>query len=108
LLSELRDTNRVLQQTVGSPVWASASQDLRATAAQLRKLAEDPALPSVLARVDQVTRRIDHLLASRDSELGDAVDNLLQISENLRQLSDVLKRDPSAILFSRPAPPLQR
>ena len=108
LLSELRETNRVLQQTIGSPVWASASQDLQATAAQLRKLAEDPALPSVLARVDQVTRRIDHLLASRDSELGDAVDNLLQISENLRQLSDVLKRDPSAILFSRPAPPLQR
>jgi ABC-type transporter Mla subunit MlaD len=108
LLTELRETNRELQQTVGSPVWASSAQDLQATAAHLRKLAEDPALPSLFGRADQVTRRVDRLLAGRDSELGDAVDNLLQLSENLRQLSDQLKRDPSAVLFSRPTPELKR
>jgi paraquat-inducible protein B len=108
LLTELRQTNRSLQQTVGSPAWASVSQDLQATAHRVRKLAEDPSLPSMLARADQVTRRIDRLLASRDAELGTTVDNLAQISENLKQLTDVLKRDPSAVLFSRPAPALQR
>jgi hypothetical protein len=108
LLAELRDTNRALQQTIGSPAWANVAKDLQATAVKVRQLAENPALPSVLARADQVTRRIDRLLASRDAELGATVDNLMQISENLKQLTDVLKRDPSAVLFSRPAPPLQR
>jgi paraquat-inducible protein B len=107
LLTELRETNRALQQTVASPAWAHISQDLQATAAQARRLSEDPALTSMIARADQVTRRVDRLLASRDSELGDTVDNLLEISENLRQLSEVLRRQPSAILFSKPAPPLQ-
>ncbi len=108
LLAELRETNRVLQQTVGNPAWANASRDLQATTARIRKLAEDPSLPSLLARADQVTRRIDRLLASRDTELGDTVDNLHQVSQNLRQLSETLKRDPSAVLFSKPPPPLQR
>jgi len=90
------------------PAWTSISRDLQATAAQARKLAENPALPALLERVDQVTRRIDRLLASRDSELGTTVDNLLEISENLRQVSELLKRDPSAVLFSKPAPALQR
>jgi hypothetical protein len=108
LVAELRDTNRALQQTVANPAWTAVSQDLQAAAAQVRKLAEDPALPALLARADQVTRRIDRLVASRDSELGDAVDNLLELSENLRELSEVLKHDPSAVLFSRPAPALQR
>jgi hypothetical protein len=104
----LRDTNRALQQTVANPAWAGISQDLKATAAQVRRLAEDPALPALLARADQITRRIDRLLASRENELGNAVDNLLEISENLKELSAVLKRDPSTVLFSRPAPALQR
>ncbi|HEX4586102.1 MAG TPA: MlaD family protein [Burkholderiaceae bacterium] len=108
LVTELRDTNRALQQTLANPAWAGISRDLQATAAQARKLAEDPALPALLARADQVTRRIDRLVASRDNELGEAVDNLLELSENLRELSEVLKHDPSAVLFSRPAPALQR
>jgi paraquat-inducible protein B len=108
LVAELRDTNRSLQQTITSPLWTGIAQDLRATAAQTRKLAEDPALPSLIARADQVTRRIDRLLASRDSELGETADNLLQISENLRQLTEVLKRQPSAVLFSTPPAPLPR
>ena len=108
LVSELRDTNRALQQTVANPAWTSVGRDLQATAAQVRKLAENPALPAMLERADQVTRRIDRLLASRDGALGDAVDNLLQISENLWQLSETLKRDPSVILFSKPAPVLRR
>jgi len=108
LLAEVRDTNRALQQAIGSPVWGGIAQDLKATAAQTRKLAEDPALPSLIARADQVMRRVDRLLASREGELGEAVDNLLQVSENLRQLTEVLKRQPSAVLFSTPPAPLQR
>lgn len=108
LLAELRETNRALQQTVASPAWASASQDLQTAAAQVRKLAEDPAIPSLLAGADRVTRRIDRLLAARGAELGDTVDNLQQTSENLRQLTDVLRRNPSTVLFSRPPPPLER
>jgi ABC-type transporter Mla subunit MlaD len=108
LLAELRETNRVLQQAVASPAWTNAARDLQATAARIRRLTEDPSLPSLLARADQVTRRIDRLLASRDTELGDTVDNLHEISRNLRQLSETLKRDPSVVLFSKPAPVLQR
>jgi paraquat-inducible protein B len=108
LLSELRETNRALQQTVASPAWANVSKDLQATTLKVRQLAENPALPSLLARADQITRRVDRLLATRDAELGETVDNLMQISENLKQFTEVLKRDPSAVLFSRPAPPLQR
>jgi paraquat-inducible protein B len=108
LLAELRDTNRALQQAIASPLWTGISQDLRATAAQTRKLVEDPALPSLIARADLVTRRVDRLLASRDAEVSEAVDNLLQVSENLRQLTEVLKRQPSAVLFSSPPAPLQR
>jgi paraquat-inducible protein B len=108
LLAELRDTNRSLQQTVGNPAWSTIPRDLQATAAQVRKLVENPALPAVLERTDQITRRIDRLVASRDRQLGDTVDNLLQISQNLRQVSETLKHDPSAILFSKPAPALHR
>lgn len=108
LLAELRQTNRSLQQIVGSPVWADVSRDLQAAAAQTRKLTEDPALPSLIARADQVTRRVDRLLATRDSEFGQVLDNLRDTSENLRQLSEVLKNQPSAVLFSKPAPALQR
>ncbi len=108
LMAELRDTNRTLQQAIASPVWTGIAQDLKATAAQARKLAEDPALPSLIERADQVTRRIDRLLATRDSELGDAIDNLSQVSENLRQLTEMLKRNPSAVLFSTPPAPLSR
>ena len=108
LLGELRDTNHELQQTVGSPAWARISQDLQATAARTRKLVENPALPALLERVDRTSRRIDRLLASREGELGDTLDNLAAVSDNLRQLTDLLKRDPSAVLFSRPAPSLQR
>ena len=108
LLVELRDTNRALQQTVANPAWTNVSQDLQATAHRVRRLAEDPALPSLFAKADQVTRRVDRLLASRDTELGDAIDNFAQVSENLRQLTDRLKRDPAAVLFSRQAPALKR
>ena len=64
LVSELRDTNRALQQTVANPAWTSVGRDLQATAAQVRKLAENPALPAMLERADQVMRRIDrkHIL----------------------------------------------
>ena len=108
LLVELRDTNRTLQQAVASPAWTAMAQDFRATAAQTRKLAEDPALGSLIARADQVTRRIDRLLATRDGELGEAIDNLVQVSENLRQLTETLKRNPSAVIFSTPPAPLSR
>lgn len=108
LLAELRETNRELQRTVASPAWANVSHDLEATTHRVRQLAENPALPSLIARADQISRRLDRLLATRDTEVGETVDNLLQISENLKQLTDRLKHDPSAVLFSRPAPPLQR
>ena len=108
LITELRDTNHALQQTIGSSAWVRISQDLQATAARARKLAENPALPALLERADQASRRIDRLLASRESEIGSAVDNLAVVSENLRQLTEVLKRDPSAVLFSRPPTPLRR
>jgi len=108
LLAELRETNRALRQTVANPAWGDITHDLQAAAAQTRTLLQDPALPAVIARADQVSRRVDRLLASRDAELGEAVDNLSQISENLRQVSEVLRRQPSAILFSPPAPALQR
>ncbi len=108
LLAELRQTNRTLQQTVGSPAWTGIAQDLQSTAAQMRSLTADPALTTMIVRAEQAARRVDQLIASRDSEMGDAIDNLLQVSENLRQFSAALRDRPSAVLLSSPPPPLPR
>lgn len=108
LLAELRETNRALRQTIANPAWMGVAKDLQAAAAQVRRVAEDPALPSLVRHTDQIARRVDHLLASREGQLADVVDNLQQLSENLRQLSEVLKRQPSAVLFAAPEPALHR
>lgn len=108
LLAELRQTNRTLQHTLASPALGTGLQDLQAAAAQARKLTADPALAAAIARADRITRQLDRLLAGRSAEIGDAIDNLREISDNLRDFSETLKNQPSAVLFSRPAPPLER
>ena len=56
-------------------------------------------------RTDAILEDIDKKTKAITNELQDTSENLRVTSENLQKLSDSLKRDPSDLIFSKPAPP---
>jgi phospholipid/cholesterol/gamma-HCH transport system substrate-binding protein len=57
------------------------------------------------SRTDILLNNIDKKTKAITSELQDTSENLRVTSENLQKLSDNLKRNPSELIFSKPAPP---
>jgi len=57
------------------------------------------------ARTDRVLDDIERKTKAITEDLQDTSENLRITSENLQRLSDRLERNPSELIFSRPAPP---
>jgi phospholipid/cholesterol/gamma-HCH transport system substrate-binding protein len=57
------------------------------------------------ARTDRLLDDIEKKTKGITDELQDTAENLRITSENLQKLSDKLERNPSALIFSTPAPP---
>ena len=56
-------------------------------------------------QTDAVLRNIDKKTKTITNNLADTSENLRATSENLQKLSDSLNRDPSELIFTKPAPP---
>ncbi|UXY17109.1 MlaD family protein [Chitiniphilus purpureus] len=105
LLTELRRTNQALQTLAADPNWQSAPADVAAAARSARELLADPALRTTLKNLEGVSTRLDTLMASRDTELAQTLDNLHAISGELRVLTENARRNPPGLLFgSEPTP----
>jgi phospholipid/cholesterol/gamma-HCH transport system substrate-binding protein len=57
------------------------------------------------SRTDILINNLDKKTKAITSELQDTSENLRVTSENLQKLSDNLKKNPSELIFSKPAPP---
>lgn len=107
LVTELRDSNHKLNALLSDPALTSLPKDLSASAQQARKILEDPALAQTLQNLNQLTTRLDRLLASRDEDIATLIDDLKETSAKLRQLSSNAERYPTAILFGQPPKPYE-
>lgn len=56
-------------------------------------------------RTDAILKDIDKKTKTITNDLQDTSENLRMTSENLQKISDSLKRDPSDLIFRKPAPP---
>lgn len=56
-------------------------------------------------RTDAILRDIDKKTKTITNDLQDTSENLRTTSENLQKLSDSLNKDPSELIFRKPAPP---
>jgi len=74
-----------------SPADGGLGQALEASAGQLR----------------QSLRRLDQLLGSARGGLPETLDNLRAMTENLREMSEMLKNQPSQVLFGLPPQPTE-
>ncbi|CAH1903655.1 Mammalian cell entry protein [Candidatus Nitrotoga sp. HW29] len=122
LMREMGITNSKLQATivglndiVGDPAWkvtlkhtGSASSDVAAAAARIRKITESGQIENVLARVNRLAQRADRLVAGEEDDIASIVGNMRRASENLQLLSEDLKRNPSRLLRSAPPPEIKR
>jgi len=92
LLSEVRTSNRSLQELLARPEIGASLKDLSGTLASLRRTAESPAFSNSVVRLEQTLRRVEQLVSSKDNDLAASLDNLRGLTENLRELSENAKR----------------
>lgn len=134
-LTEVRSTNRQLQDLLGSADLKSAFADGAAAAKTAREImegAEKPVkqlladlpkaaesvnrmitrldeisgdMPEASAQMRQTLRRLNRMLASQQHEIQTTIDNVRAISENVRELSEDSKRFPSQAIFGAPPAP---
>lgn len=88
LVSELRQTNQLVQGLVGKPGGDAAGADV----------------PQVLARLDRTLKRMEELLSGRESQIDDILANIGQASMNLLELTETAKKYPSQVIFGNPPP----
>ncbi|MRR16091.1 MAG: MCE family protein [Deltaproteobacteria bacterium] len=88
---------------------ASEALDILSEARQLVGKAKsdikDLNLPEKSERADAILTDIDRKTKKITSDLQDTSENLRVTSENLQKLSDSLNKNPSDLIFTRPAPP---
>jgi len=106
LLAELRQSNQKLGTILDDPAWKKMPGDAGATAAQARKLLEDPKLAKAIAHFESTLTRLDRMAGGTESDLRRTLDNLRQITENLRDLTEEAKRNPSRLIRGAPPPPI--
>jgi ABC-type transporter Mla subunit MlaD len=105
LLTEVRDSNRQIQQLLGRPEINSALKDLAGAVASFRRTAEAPALTNSVIQLERTLRRLDQVVAGKDDDLGAALSNLRTLTENLKELSENAKRFPAYLFFGEPPRP---
>jgi ABC-type transporter Mla subunit MlaD len=107
LLAELRQTNQKLGAILDDPAWKKLPGDAGATAAQMRKLVEDPNLTRAIAHLESTLTRLDRMAGGTESDLRRTLDNLRQITENLRDLTEEAKQNPSRLIRGAPPAPIK-
>ncbi len=135
LLTEVRETNRTLNQILGGPKIKGVLADAAATLAATRRLTEGSekpleqilvavgaasesirditakldsqaeGLPAAVADLRKILRRLDGLIATEQQDVEEIIENLRLFSENMSEFSDNIKRSPSQLLLGKPPPP---
>ncbi len=135
LVSELRQTNRHIDELVSSPDVPvlfrnvgkaserldqvsqrledlMAGEELERTrenvvviSEQMRIAAEE--LPDILARLDRTVRRVDRLVATQEHNVEVTLDNVRVISTNFKAMSESLRRYPGQLIFGEPPRPAE-
>ncbi len=70
----------------------------------LNEAIKDANIPQISARLTDVLKRTDELIASQRPEIEQSLENLREVSDNLKDLTETLKRHPSNLIFSKPPP----
>ncbi len=97
LVAELRDTNARLQATLAEAQQAIQGTDISAIGRTTQALE---------ARLGEVAGQLNSLLAGLDAEdLNETLINARKATGQLNDLLRELRKQPSRILFSKPAPP---
>ena len=79
--------------------------DARQLVGQARSEISDLKLREKAERADTILGDVDKKTRKITGDLQDTSENLRVTSENLQKLSDSLNRDPSELIFTKPAPP---
>jgi phospholipid/cholesterol/gamma-HCH transport system substrate-binding protein len=137
LLTDLRETNRRLDEILGGREIRSILEDGSALVAAGRGIVEDSkaslerleaglletsasmeglarklatiseGIPENLISLKRTLHRLDGFLGEQQNELGVILSNIRLISENIRDLSENAKQYPSQLLLGVPPPPLK-
>ena len=91
--------DRVVNETMG--ILSEARQLIGQARSEINGLN----LREKAERTDAILKDIDKKTKRITSDLQDTSENLRATSENLQKLSDSLNRDPSDLIFTKPAPP---
>ncbi|MDY6838460.1 MAG: MlaD family protein [Thermodesulfobacteriota bacterium] len=136
LLIDLRETNRLIAESLKGGRLESILSDTSATMGAARRivegsepsLAEFPAalleasrnveaftkrldamsqgLPDAFSRLKEILHEIDDLLSSQQQDIAITVRNIKAASENLRELTENATRYPAQVLFGEPPSPV--
>jgi phospholipid/cholesterol/gamma-HCH transport system substrate-binding protein len=90
--------DRVVNETLG--ILSEARQLIGQARSEINGLN----LREKAERTDAILKNIDKKAKTITSDLQDTSENLRATSENLQKLSDSLNRDPSDLIFTKPAP----
>jgi phospholipid/cholesterol/gamma-HCH transport system substrate-binding protein/paraquat-inducible protein B len=134
-LTEVRDTNRQLNELIGSSDIKSAFKDSAAAASGARQIierAQAPVnqmladlpraaeslermvkrldsvtadLPDTSAQLRQTLQRMNRLIATQQQGIAATVENLQAVSNDIKELTESSRKYPSQVLFGAPPPP---
>ncbi len=110
--TNLDQTIAKINKTVGEGKVDQAVTEALGVLSDARKLIEQARGEINVLNLREKAERTDAILGDIDkkakvisSSLQDTAENLRVTSDNLQKLSDSLNRDPSALIFTKPAPP---
>lgn len=134
-LTEVRDTNRQLQELIGSNEVKSVLKDSAATASGARQIVEraqkpvdqmlaalpraaeslerivqrldavSADLPETSAQLRQTLQRMNRLIATQQHGISATIENLQAISNDMKELAESSRKYPSQVLFGAPPTP---
>jgi phospholipid/cholesterol/gamma-HCH transport system substrate-binding protein len=134
LLSELRETNRQVDDLLKNPKIKTLLPDAAATMAAARRILEGTEKPVAqllgafkkvsasletlstrlntishdttdsAAHAERILRRVDDLISDQKPDIEAAVENIRRISDNLREITENARKYPSQVLFGEPPP----
>ncbi len=106
-LANIHAATARLEKVLGNPALESGPRDFAATFANLRRISESGGeLERLVTNLERASRRTNDILGANEYDLHASVVDLRATLENLRALSELARRDPSALIFSPPPQPV--